>query len=50
MAIEGTLHRGFVTEKADKVIYMARTGSLWPMAFGLGAERRRTTEVAARCG
>jgi NADH-quinone oxidoreductase subunit B len=35
MAIEGTLHRGFVTEKADTVINMARTGSLWPMAFGL---------------
>jgi (2Fe-2S) ferredoxin len=26
MAIEGVLHRGFATEKADKVINMARTG------------------------
>jgi NADH:ubiquinone oxidoreductase subunit B-like Fe-S oxidoreductase len=25
----------FATEKADKVINMARTGSLWPMSFGL---------------
>ena len=35
MAIEGTLERGFVTTTADELINWARTGSMWPMAFGL---------------
>ncbi|MGA7180275.1 MAG: NADH-quinone oxidoreductase subunit B family protein [Thiobacillaceae bacterium] len=29
------MHRGFVTLKMDSVIHFARTGSLWPMSFGL---------------
>jgi NADH-quinone oxidoreductase subunit B len=36
MGIDGKLGSGgFVTTKLDKVINWARTGSLWPMTFGL---------------
>jgi len=35
MAIEGILREGFVTTTADKLINYMRTGSMWPMTFGL---------------
>jgi len=35
MGIEGVLERGFVTTTADQLINWTRTGSLWPMTFGL---------------
>jgi NADH-quinone oxidoreductase subunit B len=35
MALEGLLKEGFVTTSADKLINWTRTGSLWPMTFGL---------------
>ena len=35
MAIDGLMKQGFVTTSLDKVINWARTGSLWPMTFGL---------------
>ena len=35
MAVEGLLEEGFVTTSADKLINWARTGSMWPMTFGL---------------
>ena len=35
MALEGILKEGFVTTSADKLINWTRTGSLWPMTFGL---------------
>ena len=35
MAIEGVLQEGFVTTTADKLINYMRTGSIWPMTFGL---------------
>ena len=35
MGIEGILEKGIVTTSADKLINWARTGSLWPMTFGL---------------
>jgi len=35
MAIEGVLERGFVTTKLDKLINWARSGSVWPLSFGL---------------
>ena len=35
MGIEGILEEGFVTTTADKLINWARTGSMWPMTFGL---------------
>ena len=35
MALEGVLSEGFVTTQLDKVVNWARTGSMWPMTFGL---------------
>jgi len=35
VGIEGVLEEGFVTTSADKLINWARTGSMWPMTFGL---------------
>ncbi len=35
MGLEGVLEEGFVTTSADKLINWARTGSMWPMTFGL---------------
>ena len=35
MGIEGKFDQGFVTTSADKLINWARTGSMWPMTFGL---------------
>ena len=35
MSIEGILQEGFITTTADKLINYMRTGSMWPMSFGL---------------
>ena len=35
MSIEGVLEKGFVTTTVDAVVNYTRTGSLWPMTFGL---------------
>ena len=35
MAIEGVFKEGFVTTTYDAVVNWAKTGSLWPMTFGL---------------
>jgi len=35
MGIEGIMERGFITTSVDTVINYTRTGSLWPMTFGL---------------
>jgi NADH-quinone oxidoreductase subunit B len=35
MSIEGLLNEGFITTSADKLINWARTGSMWPVTFGL---------------
>ena len=35
MGIEGVLQQGFVTTKLDTVINWTRTGSMWPVTFGL---------------
>src|SRR5216117_2773825 len=35
MSIEGILEKGFVTTSLDGVINWTRTGSMWPMTFGL---------------
>jgi NADH-quinone oxidoreductase subunit B len=35
MGVEGLLEKGFITTRADQLINWARTGSMWPMSFGL---------------
>ena len=35
MAIEGLLNKGFVTTTLDTAINWLRTGSIWPVSFGL---------------
>jgi NADH-quinone oxidoreductase subunit B len=35
MGIEGVMEKGFVVTSVDTVLNYARTGSLWPMTFGL---------------
>ena len=35
MGVEGVLKEGFVTAKLDGLINWARTGSMWPVTFGL---------------
>ena len=35
MAIEGVFKEGFMTTSYDSVMNWAKTGSLWPMSFGL---------------
>ena len=35
MGVDGVLKKGFVTTSVDKLVNWARTGSMWPMTFGL---------------
>ncbi len=47
MGIEGILEKGFVTTTADQVINWARTGSMWPMTFGLACCAVEMMQAAA---
>ena len=35
MPLEGVFEKGFVTTSLDALINWARSGSMWPMTFGL---------------
>ena len=35
MGVEGVVNKGFFTASADTVLNYVRTGSLWPVTFGL---------------
>src|SRR5690606_36167313 len=47
MAIDGVLNEGFITTSADKFLNWAKTGSLWPMTFGLACCAVETMHAGA---
>ena len=47
MGVEGVFEEGFVTTSMDTVINWARTGSMWPMTFGLACCAVEMMQAAA---
>jgi NADH-quinone oxidoreductase subunit B len=47
MGVVGEQHQGFITTTVDQVVDWARSGSLWPMTFGLACCGIEMMHVAA---
>ena len=47
MGVEGVFEEGFVTTSMDSLINWARTGSMWPMTFGLACCAVEMMQAAA---
>jgi NADH-quinone oxidoreductase subunit B len=47
MGVEGVFEEGFVTTSMDSLINWARTGSMWPMTFGLACCAIEMMQAAA---
>ena len=47
MGDQDLLQRGFITASSDSVTHMIRTGSMWPMAFGLACCAVEMMQAAA---
>ena len=47
MSMDGVIKEGFITTSVDSVVNWAKTGSLWPMTFGLACCAVEMMQTAA---